>query len=155
MGGTFAARVLLTVLGAASMVVGAFLDWFPAEQAPPGGTEGTSMNWSIFYSTDDPFGAGFFTSAGFVAIILGILAVVGLAFRTGWLTRLAGALGIVAIVLYTISLYRVEDAGFGIGDLGIGAWLVLAGGILALIGGFLGTRTVITRAATAPPPPAA
>jgi hypothetical protein len=153
--GTLAARMVLTVLGAAGMIVGAFLAWFPADQAPPGATDGTSMNWSIFYSTDDPFGAGFFTSAGFVTIILGILALLGMAFRTGWLTRLAGALGIVAIVLYAISLYRVEGANFGVGEIGIGAWLVLIGGILALIGGFLGTRTVVQQRATAPPPPAA
>jgi hypothetical protein len=156
MGGTFAARVLLTVLGAASMIVGAFLSWFASEQVPPGaGTDGTSMDWSIFFSTEDPFGAAFFTSAGLVAIVLGILALLGLALRTGWLTRVAGVLAIVAIVLYTISLYRVEDAGFGIGELGLGAWLVLVGGILALIGGFMGTRSVVTRTATAPPPPAA
>jgi hypothetical protein len=153
--GTLGARILLTVLGAAGMIIGAFLAWFGGEQAPTEGTEGTSMNWSIFYSTEDPFGADFITSAGFVAIVLGLLALLGMAFRTGWLTRLAGALGIVAIVLYVITLYRVEGADFGVGEIGIGAWLVLIGGILALIGGFLGTRTVVAQRATAPPPPAA
>ncbi|HJV04403.1 MAG TPA: hypothetical protein VJ868_03995, partial [Actinomycetota bacterium] len=93
-------------------------------------------------------------SVGFVTIILGLLALLGMAFRTGWLTRIAGALGIVVFVLYAITLYRVPgDAGFG--EIGIGAWLVLIGGILALIGGFLGTRTVVQQPATAPPPPAA
>jgi hypothetical protein len=153
--GTLGARMLLTVLGAAGMIVGAFLNWFPTDQAPPGGTDGVSMSWSILYSTDDPFGASFITSVGFVAIVLGVLTLLGMAFRTGWLTRLAGALAIVAIVLYAITLYRVEGQDFGVAEIGVGAWLVLAGGVLALIGGFMGTRTVVQQVATAPPPPAA
>jgi hypothetical protein len=151
MGGTPIARIALTVLGAAAMILGAVLAWFPADQGGVG-TEGTAMSWSIFYSTEDPFGADFFASAGFVAIILGVLALLGLIPRSGWLTRIAGALGILAIVLYAISLYRVED-GLGIGEIGVGAWLVAAGGLVALIGGFMGTRTVATTTAAAPPAP--
>jgi hypothetical protein len=151
MGGTSAARMILTVIGGAAMILGAFLPWFPEAQAGQG-TEGTAMSYTIFYSTDTPFGASFFASAGFVAIVLGILALLGLAFRTGWLTRLAGALGIAAIVLYAITLYRVEGD-LGVGDIGVGAWLVAAGGLVALIGGFMGTRTVVTTAAPAPPAP--
>jgi hypothetical protein len=141
-------RIILTLLGAAAMILGAFLDWFIFE-VPEGvdvgqDTAGINTSWSIFYSTDDPFGADFITSAGFVAIILGLLALLGLAFRTGWLTRIAGALAIIAIVLYAITLYRVEDAGFTVADIGFGAWLVAAGGLIALIGGFFGSRRVIT-----------
>jgi hypothetical protein len=143
--------MVLTVLGGAAMIAGAFLNWFPEQGAQS--SAGTAMSTSIFYSTDDPFGASFFASAGFVTIVLGVLALVGLAFRTGWLTRVAGALGVVAIVLYGITLYRVPGADFGLGDIGLGAWLVLAGGILALIGGFMGTRTVATTSAAAPPAP--
>jgi hypothetical protein len=153
MGGTLVTRMVLTVLGGAAMILGAFLDWFPADQAGGVGTEGTATSWSAFYSTDNPFGASFFASAGFVAIVLGVLALLGLAFRTGWLTRTAGALGIVAIVLYAITLYRVPGADYGLGEIGLGAWLVVGGGVLALIGGFMGTRTVATTRVTAPPAP--
>jgi hypothetical protein len=147
--GTLAARMLLTVLGAAGMIVGAFLKWLSqADQL------GTDIEVQVLWSFNIEGQAGFVSSVGFVTIILGLLALVGMAFRTGWLTRIAGALGIVVFVLYAITLYRVPgDAGFG--EIGIGAWLVLIGGILALIGGFLGTRTVVQQPATAPPPPAA
>ena len=149
MAGTLAARMLLTVLGAAGMIVGAFLKWLSqADQL------GTDIEVQVLWSFNVEGQAGFVSSVGFVTIILGLLALLGMAFRTGWLTRIAGALGIVVFVLYAITLYRVPgDAGFG--EIGIGAWLVLIGGILALIGGFLGTRTVVQQPATAPPPPAA
>jgi hypothetical protein len=140
-------RIILTLLGAAAMILGAFLGWFRFE-LPPGaeapGTTGIDASWSLFYSTEDPFtDTNFLMSAGFVAIILGLLALLGLAFRTGWLTRLAGALAIVAIVAYAITLYRVEGD-LGVADIGLGAWLVAAGGLIALIGGFFGSRRVIT-----------
>jgi hypothetical protein len=147
------ARMVLTVIGGAAMIIGAFLSWIQAPAPPGTSTAGTSMSTSIFYSTEDPFGASFFASAGFVAIVLGVVALLGLAFRTGFLTRVAGALGILAIVLYGVTLYRVPDAGLGLGDIGLGAWVVLVGGLLALIGGFMGTRTVATTSAAAPPAP--
>jgi hypothetical protein len=149
MGGTFAARVLLTVLGAASMVVGAFLRWASFE-----GSEGVDAPIGVFWTPNVQGDADLISSAGAVFILLAVLAVVGLALRTGVLTRVAGALAIVGFVLVVITIYRIEGANLGIGDVREGLWLILAGGILALIGGFLGTRTVVTRAATAPPPPA-
>jgi hypothetical protein len=148
--GTLGARMLLTVLGAAGMIIGAFLKWLA--EAPQAGTE---IEVQVLWSYDIEGQAGFVSSVGFVAIILGLLALIGLAFRSGWLTRIAGALGIVVFVLYAITIYRLPEADATVSDIGIGAWLVLAGGILALIGGFLGTRTVVAQRATAPPPPAA
>jgi hypothetical protein len=138
-----AARVIFTLLGAAGLIVGAFLAWFSfgAQEVPPGvGLTGVEVSNSVFYSTDDPFGASFVSSAGLVAIALGVLALLGLVFRTGWLTTLAGVLGIVAFALVLITLFRVPDASFGIGNVGLGLWLVLAGGVLAVIGGFFGAR---------------
>lgn len=159
--GGLSARIILTLLGAAAMIVGAFLSWFNfpggAPEGIPGiGTKGIEWNWSILFSTDDPFGASFFTSSGFIAIALGLLALLGLALKTGWLTRLAGVLGIVVVILYAISLYRVPEGqsgpgGFGISEIGIGAWLVAAGGLIVLIAGFLGSRRVV--AATVPAAP--
>jgi hypothetical protein len=148
--GTLAARMVLTVAGAAGMIIGAFLKWLSeAEQI------GTEIEVQILWSYEIEGQANFVSSVGFVAIILGLLALVGLAFRTGWLTRVAGALGIVVFVLYVITIYRVPEAEADVSNVGLGAWLVLIGGVLALIGGFLGTRTVVAQRATAPPPPAA
>lgn len=142
-GGGMAARLIFTLLGAAGLAVGAFLSWFTfgAQEVPPGvGLKGVDVSYSVFYSTQDPFGASLVTSAGLVTIVLGALALVGLVFRTGWLTTLAGILGIVAFALVLITLYRVEGQDFGVGNVGLGLWLVLAGGVLAVIGGFFGAR---------------
>jgi hypothetical protein len=139
-------RIALSVLGAGGMIIGAFLAWFSfsAQEAPPGvGLTGIEISNSVFYSTDEPFGASFIGSAGLVVIVLGVLALLGMAFRTGWLTSLAGVLGIIAFVLVLITLYRVADAGFGVENVGIGLWVVLAGGVLALIGGFFGARPTV------------
>jgi hypothetical protein len=141
------ARIVLTIIGGAAMIVSAFLSWLRFE-LPPGApdvvrTAGINLDWSIFYSTADPFGAKFYTSAGLVAIILGVLALLGLAVATGWLTRLAGALGIVAVVLYAVTLYRVPNEDFTIADIGLGGWVLALGSLVVLIGGFLGSRRAV------------
>jgi hypothetical protein len=142
-GSGMAARVIFTLLGAAGLIIGAFLPWFrfDAGEAPPGvGLDGIEVSLSVFYSTDDPFGASFFESAGMVSIGLGVLALLGLIFRTGWLTTLAGVLGIVAAGAVVITLYRVEGQDFDIFNTGGGLQLALAGAILCVIGGFFGAR---------------
>src|SRR6266540_1889610 len=103
-GGTAAmtvVRLILTIAGAASMIVSAFL-----------------------------------MSAGAVMILLALIALVGLADREGWLSRIAGALGIVAFVLILLSMGR------GVGmdlpeDIGEGLVWSVAGSAIVLIGGFL------------------
>jgi hypothetical protein len=151
--GGLSMRIILTLLGAALMIGGAFLTWFNFGDVPEGalvpGGAGTELNWSILYSTESPFGTpddpqGFFTSIGFVAIILGLLALLGLALSTGWLTRVAGVLGILIVVAYAITLYRVEGEDLSISQVGLGAWLVVLGGLIVLIAGFLGSRRVVT-----------
>ena len=159
--GGLSSRIILTLLGAAAIIVGAFLEWFSfgsdvEAQAAAAGVEvpggaGTDLSWSVFYSTDDPTGPSFFASAGFAVIVLGLLALLGLALRTGWLTRLAGVLAIVAVVLYAITLYRVPGQDLSISQIGIGAWLTLAGGLIVVIGGFLGSRRVVTANVPAAP----
>ena len=141
----FLLRAVLTVAGAAGIIGGAFLGWLQFDGQT--GAEGIRAPVAVFWSnlTDvDP--ASFTTSAGLVLIVLGLVALIGLALPTGWLTRLAGALAIIAFVLFVISVIRVssEDTGglveLGLGNIGIGMWLILAGGILAVVGGFFGAR---------------
>ncbi|HEX2030888.1 MAG TPA: hypothetical protein VHL78_05740 [Actinomycetota bacterium] len=140
---TFILRAVLTVAGAAGIIGGAFLGWLQFDGQT--GAEGTRAPVAVFWSnlTDvDP--ATFTTSAGLVLIVLGLAALIGLALPTGWLTRLAGALAIIAFGLFLISIIRVsaEDVGveLGLGNVGIGMWLILAGGVLAVVGGFFGAR---------------
>jgi uncharacterized Tic20 family protein len=135
--GSIAARVLLTLLGAAGMIVGAFLEWLPR-------VDGTKIPDKALISTNALQTTSFVASVGFVMIVLGLIAIVGLAPRTGVLTSLAGALGIVALVLFVITLYRLPGD-FGVGTLRVGAWVCLAGSVLALVGGFLGARPRVVR----------
>jgi hypothetical protein len=130
-GGGVATRMILTILGAAGMIFGAFLP-LAFDLA------GTETPFRLLFSTEGGDAAGIASSAGAVLIVLGLLALVGLAFRTGWLTRLAGALGLVTLVLLVITMMRGD---FGdIGTFQIGFWISALGSLLALIGGFFGSR---------------
>ena len=95
-----------------------------------------------------PARAGFFSSAGLVTAICGAVIILGLAFRGGWLTRFAGAVALVAFTLVVIQMGR-EGSLDTLQDVGIGLWFVLAGGVLALIGGFFpSTRMVAASTAS-------
>lgn len=128
--GGLVTRILLTLLGAAGLIVGALLPW-------AFGDKGISVGSQAFYSTNVPTNISIVTSAGGIVILLGLLAILGLAFRTGWLTTLAGVLGIVAFALVLITLYRIDRS---VSDVQVGLWLILAGGIVAVIAGFFGAR---------------
>jgi hypothetical protein len=144
---SIAGRIVLTVAGAACLIVGGLLDWV----STGGGTAGTKIDVRALWDTSAGTTTVFVHTVGFVAIVLGLLAIVGLAFRSGWLTRIAGALGIVEFVLFAITVSRSSGLSFP-GSLGAGVWVTLAGGAIALAGGFLGARTVaITTAPSATP----
>jgi hypothetical protein len=133
--GAMLVRLVLTLVGAAAMIVSGFLKWInPVAQS-------TAQHISIrsLWSTHIRHTGPFVTSMAALVILLGLVAIVGLAPRSGWLTRLAGALGIVVAVLFSIQLFRQPQGSFP-GDLGVGVWVLLGGSIVALVGGFLGTR---------------
>lgn len=125
--GSIAARTLLTVLGAAGLIIGAFLDFVS-------GIQGTKLSWSILYRAEIAQTNSFFRTVGVLMIALGLVALIGLAMHSGWLTRLAGVLGIIGVVLVGIGVYRVS----GGQTMDAGVWICLAGSVLALIGGFFG-----------------
>ena len=150
--GGMAVRVILTLLGAAGMIYGAFLSWLrvPGVDAD---APGTQVQWDVFFTPNATDARSFWTSAGFVIIVLGVLAILGLAFRTGWLTSLSGALALAGMILLAITFYRVAEVELGVENFGLGAWLIAGGGLLALIGGFFGARRrvlVIERERVAP-----
>jgi hypothetical protein len=136
-----AVRVVLTLVGAAGLVVSAFMDWI-------NGTTAVNLDIrSLWESGFEGESETFIATVGFVAIVLGLLAIVGLAPRSGWLTRIAGALGIVLFVLFTIQVYRADLA---VDDIDPGAWVALAGGLVALVGGFFGARRAVVATPTGP-----
>lgn len=121
-------RLLLTLAGAAALIVSAFLNWTR-------NTEASKLTDRGLYQTDFATRSDIVKTIGGLAILLGILAVIGLIDRTGWLSRLAGALGIVLFILFAIEVYRSAYH-----SLQAGAWLALAGGVVLLIGGMLTPR---------------
>ncbi len=129
-----ATRFLLTLAGAAGLIIGGFMNWIH-------GMNGVDLSARAFYQRTFAHDGNFVTTAGFAMIVLGLLALVGLAPRSGWLTRLCGALGIVGFALFAIQVSRAHMAFPG--SIDAGAWVCLAGGVVGLIGGFFGTRMVV------------
>src|SRR5436309_8731477 len=109
-----AVRFILTALGAAGLIMGAFLNWV-------NNIDGVRLDDRALYQTSFISTSTFVRTVGFGAIVLGLLALLGMAFRSGWLTRIAGALGIVGFVLFAIQLYRVN----GDQTIQFGAWISL------------------------------
>ena len=129
-----AVRVLLTVAAAVLLLIGSFLAW-------TGEGDGSSLAIQSYWEPEAGT-AGFLASAGLVTAIAGAAIILGLAFRGGWLQRFAGAVALVAFTLMMVQMGRSGQLDT-LEDIGIGLWLVLAGGVLALLGGFFpSTRTV-------------
>jgi hypothetical protein len=120
------ARVVLTLLGAAGLVIAAFLDWTD-------GIRGLDLSWTALYKTEFVTTDTIYKSVGGLSILLGLLLIVSLAAFFGSLTRLVAALGIVMFVLFAIEIYRDSATH----DIQVGAWVALAGSLVALIGGFM------------------
>jgi hypothetical protein len=134
-----AVRVIFTVAAAVLLLVGSFLEW-------TGGTDGSALAIQSYWEQDVGT-AAFFSSAGLVTAICGAVTILGLAFRGGWLTRFAGA---VALVAFTLMLVQIGRSGNldSVQDIGMGLWFVFAGGVLALIGGFLPTTRTVAASTT-------
>lgn len=129
-----AVRVILTVAAAVLLLLGSFLEW-------ANGNDGSALAIESYWEPNAG-SAGFLASAGLVTAICGALIILGLAFRGGWLQRLAGAAALVAFTLMVVQMGRSGELDTLVA-IGIGLWLVLAGGVLALFGGFFpSTRTV-------------
>ena len=137
------ARVIFTLLGAAGMIIGAFLHW---TRGMVGTTVGLRTLWTASMSTAPTF----ILSVGTLMIGLGLIAILSLSFGSGWLTRLAGAVGIVAVVLLAIETFRAAPSG----SVELGAWVSAAGSLVVLIAGWFGSvRTTTTTSTEVMPPP--
>ncbi len=124
-----ATRIVLTLLGAAGLIVGSFTNVMD-------GNLGTDAPVRVLWTTDMT-GSTFVGSLGFAMIVVGLVAVVGMAIRTGWLTSLAGAVGLAGTILFLVQVYRADD-NFNAVDIGTGLWGL--GALLCLVGGFFGAR---------------
>jgi hypothetical protein len=126
-------RIILTLVGAAGLIISAFLNWADDHAAV---NISIRSLWSTRFADR---GGTFIETVGFAMVVIGLLAVLGLAPVAGWLTRFAGVLGIAVFVLFLIEIYRDDRT---VSALQAGPWVAVLGGVIALVGGFLGTRTV-------------
>jgi hypothetical protein len=132
-----AARIVLTLLGVAGLIVGSFMNVVD-------GTKGTSVPIRALWTTDLS-GSAFVSSLGFAMIVVGLVAIVGMALRTGVLTSFAGAVAIAATILFAVQVNRADGNLNGIDD---GTWLWGIGALLCLIGGFFGARREVVETTT-------
>jgi hypothetical protein len=121
-------RRTLTLIGAAALIVGACLNWTQ-------NTLGTNLTFRSLLQEDFATRADVVRTSGGIAILLGIVALVGLVDRKAWLSRLAGLAAIAEFVMLAIEVYRGSGR-----TLQIGAWLLLAGGVVLLLGGSVHER---------------
>jgi phosphate/sulfate permease len=129
--GSDVGRLLLTLIGAAALIVGAFLNWTR-------NVSGDNLSNHALVKIEFATQSDIVKTVGGISVLLGLVALVGLVDRTGWLTRLAGALGIVLFVLFAIEVYRSSQH-----QVQFGAWLALAGGVALVLGGLFGAREIV------------
>jgi hypothetical protein len=124
-------RLLLTLIGGAALIVGAFLDW--TRNTAADNLSNRALVKIEFITQSD-----IVKTVGGISVLIGLIALLGLVDRTGWLTRLAGALGIVLFVLFAVEVYRSSQH-----QLQVGAWLALGGGVVLVLGGMFGGHEVV------------
>jgi hypothetical protein len=127
-------RLAQVAIGATALLVGAFLEWV-------NGINGIDLSNRVFFRADIQTTTRFVESSGFVAMVIGLVAVLGLALVSGWIIRLAGIAGIIAFVLGVISLARIQEPSLPAG-IGVGLWMLLGGSIVIVLAGFVPTTRV-------------
>jgi hypothetical protein len=128
-------RVVLTLVGAAGLVISAFMNWIKDVNGVDLSVRTLWQDNAVQAKTST-----FVETIGFAVIVLGLIAIIGLTTRFGWLTRLAGAVAIAGFVLFAIHVYR---ANLTVSDIQVGAWVALAGGIVAVVAGFFGSPPAV------------
>lgn len=129
-------RTIFALGAAAAFAVASFSDWF-------GGIAGTDLGVLAFWRTDPGVASSLFQSAAIVTLALAVLTLLAMATVSGGLLRLTGALGLIAAFLIGVEMQR---AGMNIVDTAqVGLWLIVAGGALALIAGFVPATRVVAR----------
>jgi hypothetical protein len=128
------ARTVATLIGAAALVVGAFQHWTTAPRT------GDTLTLRALVHTDFAAQTDILKTVGGLSVLLGLLALAGLADRTGWLARLAGCAAVVVFFMFAIELFRSsgESASSTVRHAGTGVWLELGGGVLLLFGSLFG-----------------
>jgi hypothetical protein len=146
--GCQAGRLIATLFGVGALVGAAFLKWTSS-------VTGDKLTLRALVSTDLGTQSDFMRTVGALSILIGLVAVIGMVDRTGWLTRLAGAAALVVSVMFAIATFRANGNSLGTAlhhDSHLGSGLELVGALVLLIGGFLGSRVVHVAKVAEPEP---
>ena len=124
-------RKPLAAVGGIGLLAGSFLQWIELGLASGLTRTGLDLEITVFFKWDEVgLADSFLLSAGIVTIVLGVLALVGVA-TSGWgLIRAAGILAVAAAIVLWLSLANTSDMSFGY-------YIVAAGGLLVGVSGFL------------------
>lgn len=128
-------RGAATVAGAAGLVVGSLLEWLR-----PFAASAVDLQVRALYrsnSFEDTHSGQI--SAGAVMIVLAVVALVGILPRVRLLSPLAGAFAAVGTIAYLAAVGGSAGVSFP-SDVGVGAWLALAGGLVLVGAGFIPVR---------------
>lgn len=131
-------RGAVAIAGVAALAVGAFLDWVS-------GTTGDRLAFDAYWRANPGTADTFLTSAAIGMLGVAVLGVLGLAFLSGWLLRLAGAIGLAGGLLLFVQMGRADLA--IVDATGLGLWLCLAGSALLLVAGFIPATRIVTESA--------
>jgi hypothetical protein len=133
--GMMVVRVILTLAGAVALVIAVFQPWIH-------GANGDALALNAYWRMGPATDANFWRSAALVPLGCAVLGVLGLMTLSGWITRLAGTIAIVAFGAIVVELVRA-DATLP-GSIGAGLWWMLGGGVVMLIGSLLTPTTPST-----------
>jgi hypothetical protein len=130
------ARTLATLLGAAALVVGAFQHWTTAPRT------GDTLTLRALVQTDFATRTDILKTVGGLSVLIGLVALAGLADRTGWLERLAGSAAVAVFLMFAIELFRSagDSASAALRAAGAGVWMELGGGLLLMLGSLFGVH---------------
>jgi hypothetical protein len=148
--GRVRARLAVTLIAVAALVVGAFLDWQTTQP-------GYRLTFRSLLHNDFGTTTNVTRSVGAISVLIAVVALLGLLDRTGWLTRLAGLAAVVLCALFALQLYRHDGQHFtpALHAVRAGAWATLGAGVLLLLGGLVRYRPKRRRSARGEPETAA
>lgn len=123
-------RLVLSLVAGTALVASAFMPW---------GFDHRAYNIGVdsLVTAKATVRASFMTSLGLVVLILGVVALLGLFPRRGWLTTVAGIGGV--IIASEFALTHLIDADFARSELNFGWYLILLSAV-AVPAAWVGTR---------------
>ena len=133
--GRVRARLAVTLIAVAALVVGAFLDWQTTQP-------GYRLTFRGLMHDDFATTTNATRSVGAISVLIAAVALLGLLDRTGWLTRLAGLAAVVLFAMFALQFYRHSGQHFTptLDAVRSGAWATVGAGVLLLLGGLVRYR---------------